>query len=128
MIHKLGLDPVVLSDQVNSGQTVIEKLERHAGEASYAIIIATADDIGYAKDEGESKARDRARQNVMIELGYFMARLGRNKVALLVERGVEIPSDMGGFAFIQLDETEQWRQQVGKELKGQGFEVRLEKI
>ncbi|MBK8483496.1 MAG: nucleotide-binding protein [Saprospiraceae bacterium] len=78
-IEKLGLNPIILSEQPNEGQTIIEKFELHSN-VGYAIVILTADDLGKIKTEKDDKYR--ARQNVILEMGYFIGKLGRSKVFL----------------------------------------------
>jgi predicted nucleotide-binding protein len=67
--------------------------------------------------------KPRARQNVILELGYFLGRLGRNRVCALYRSGVEIPSDYAGVLFTELDEGGGWRLQLAKELKAAGLPV-----
>lgn len=78
-LERLGLTPVILHEQASEGRTLIEKLE-HYGDVDFAVVLLTADDVG-----GKSAAElsPRARQNVIWELGYFVARLGRSNVCAL---------------------------------------------
>lgn len=107
------------SNEANLGRTVIEKFEDFS-DVSYAIILYTACDEGKAK--GATELKDRARQNVLFEHGYFCSKLGRDHVAALVEHGVEIPSDLNGIIFISLDEPD-WKDKVKRELKATGIEA-----
>ncbi|HEX3697630.1 MAG TPA: nucleotide-binding protein [Polyangia bacterium] len=100
-LEKLQLDPVVLSEQPNEGRTIIEKFEHHA-DVSYAIVLLTPDDVG-APEEAPDVLRPRARQNVMLELGYFIGRLGRSRDCALYKDGVELPSDLHGVLYVQMD-------------------------
>src|SRR6185295_8646481 len=87
-LQLVRLSPVRLANEHSGGMTVIEKFEHHA-DVAFAIVLFTPDDIGYAKTAPQTQ-RARARQNVIFELGYFIARLGRGKVAVLVKEDVEI--------------------------------------
>lgn len=107
-IEKLGAKVVVLHEQSNQGQTVIEKFEHHS-DVSYAVVLLTADDRGGRKDESYEEQRPRARQNVILELGFFLAQLGRSRVGVIHEPGVEVPSDYSGVLYIPLDEAGAWR-------------------
>ncbi len=123
----LGLNGIILSDQPNQGQTLIEKFENNASEARYAIILLTADDIGYAKvDSANPKAR--ARQNVILELGYFLAKLGRRHVCCLIEEEIEIPSDYHGVSYIPTKDEGTWQLKLAQEMKTAGLLVDLNKL
>jgi predicted nucleotide-binding protein len=71
---------------------------------------------------------NRARQNVILELGYFIGKLGRSRVAVLLAPGTEQPSDILGIAYIPLDRDGAWRLLVGRELKAGGVEVDLNRL
>lgn len=91
------MEPVIIDQLVSSGQTIIEKLEEHTGGVNFGIVLATPDDIGYVKGREEEK-KFRARQNVVLELGMLLARIGRSKVAILLSQAEEMerPSDIEG--------------------------------
>lgn len=120
-----NLVPVILSEQTNKGNTIIEKFERHS-KVPYAIVLLTNDDFGNSK--GAKNKKKRARQNVILELGYFMAKLGRKGVLILYERDVELPTDILGIAYIEIDESGFWKNSMIKELKEAGFDVDANKI
>ncbi len=116
-----GREPVILHEQSNGGRTVIEKFEEHASEAAYAVVIATGDDRGRAADETNDQPR--ARQNVVFELGFFFGALGRAKVALLYQEGVERPSDIEGLVRIALDNAGAWKMHLAREVDAAGIGV-----
>jgi predicted nucleotide-binding protein len=122
-----GLDPIILAEQPALGQTVIESFERYASQVTYAIVLATGDDEGRLKGEDEP-LRPRARQNVILELGWFAGKLGRQKVALLYKRGVELPSDMGGVLYVELDPGEGWKLKLAREMRAVGLPVDMNKV
>lgn len=106
-------EPVILHLQANDGDTIIEKLERHFTDISYAIVLYTACDEG--RSVKETGFRSRARQNVVFEHGYLLSKLGRENVSALVSDGVETPGDMSGVVYIQ--ESSDWRYSLLRELK-----------
>lgn len=116
-----GKKPIILHERVSSSATLIEKLERFAKTAAYAIVIATCDDVGRLATDTDD--RPRARQNVILELGYFFGALGRENVALLYETGLDRPSDTNGILHIELDGTRQWRVALAQEMEAAGFEI-----
>ncbi len=97
LLDRVDLDPVVLQDQANRGKTVIEKFEQHAQVAA-AVVILSSDDTGGKSAEDQ---RPRARQNVLIELGYFLGKLGRNNVVILHDGAAEMPSDLSGLLTVR---------------------------
>jgi predicted nucleotide-binding protein len=121
-----GLEPIILAEQPALGQTVIESFERYASQVTYAIVLATGDDEGRLM--GEEALKPRARQNVVLELGWFAGKLGRHKVALLYERGVELPSDMGGVLYVEWDAGEGWKLRLAREMRAAGLPVDLNKV
>lgn len=129
-IEKLGLEAIILSEQVNNGKTIIEKFELHA-DVDFAIILLSADDKGYSVKEGSRKAKFRARQNVIFELGYFTAKFKREKIVALVENlsNFETPSDIHGVVYTSFDNPDgSWKSYVLRELKSSGFDIDSNKI
>ena len=112
---------IILQEQPDGGSTtVIEKLERQASRAGYAVVILSGDDEGRLRGS-DTGLHPRARQNVIAELGYFIALLGRGNVKALYEPGVEVPSDFGGVTYIELDEHDAWRDKLIRELRAMGL-------
>lgn len=114
-------EPVILHEQASAGDTIIEKLEKYAATAGYAVVIATGDDRGCLA--GEDEYRPRARQNVIFELGYFFGLLGRKRVALLYDTTVERPSDTDGIVHIPFDDANGWRSTLAREIEDAGLEI-----
>jgi predicted nucleotide-binding protein len=127
LLEKIGLEPIVLHEQPNEGKTVIEKFERDASQVSFAIAILTPDDIGHPVNKA-NEAKPRARQNVILELGYFSGILGRKNVVVLYKGNVEIPSDYLGVVYIAIDSAGAWKFNLAKELKQAGLSVDLNKL
>jgi hypothetical protein len=121
LIASVSLRPVMLDGRPNRGRTIIEKLEDHAN-TSFAVVLLTPDDEG--RKRGSRGFRPRARQNVILELGYFLARLGRQRVCALYVAGVELPSDFHGVLYIELDSGGTWRKLLLGELLAAGLPVR----
>ena len=118
-VEKLQLQPVILSEKPNVGRTIIEKFEVHA-DVGYAIVLLTGDDRGGLQGEDP---RPRARQNVIFELGFFIGKLGRERVCALTKGSPEILSDYAGVAYVTMDGGGQWKMEVVRELKAAGFDV-----
>ncbi len=126
-VGKLGLHSVILDEQPSEGLTIIEKFERYANDADFAIVLMTPDDVGAPiQQEGELKLR--ARQNVIFELGYFFHALGRKGVCALYKEGVELPSDIYGVVYVLMDEFDAWQLTLAREMKRAGLSVDLNKL
>lgn len=120
-LESVGLEAVILHEQPNAGRTIIEKFSEEADGVGYAVVLATADDEGRLK--GADELRLRARQNVVLELGFFVGKLGRDKVTVLREPGVELPSDYNGVMYMPLDSAGAWKLGLVQELKRAGLDV-----
>jgi predicted nucleotide-binding protein len=112
-LERLGLQAVILHEQANEGRTVIEKIEAHS-DVGFAVILLTPDDVGGPKTDAIN-LMPRARQNVILELGYFLGKLKRSRVCALYKPGVEIPSDYQGVLWIELDDKGAWRVSLAQE-------------
>ena len=99
LLHRIGLEPIILKNEANAGKTIIEKLE-HYTDVGFCIVLYTCCDEGRKK--GDSGFQCRARQNVVFEHGYLCAKLGRKRVVALKEEQVEFPSDLAGVVYINL--------------------------
>jgi predicted nucleotide-binding protein len=119
-LEHLGLEPVILHEQASQGQTVVEKVEAHS-DVIFAVVLLSPDDFGAAAAEvGNLQAR--ARQNVLLELGYFIGRLGRPKVLPIVRSKLELPSDVHGIVYVAYD-GDAWKLQLVRELKALHIDI-----
>jgi predicted nucleotide-binding protein len=123
-LEKLGVEAVVLHEQATSGRSILEKLEHYA-DVDFAVVLLTPDDIGEAKDVTPGKLQPRARQNVVLELGYFIGKLGRAKVCALHRAPLELPSEFLGIGYVPFDSGGGWQLQLARELRAAGFTVDL---
>ena len=122
IVEQQGLKAIILSEQANKGRTIIEKFEDYS-DVGGAICLFTADDYGRAKADKTDNTR--ARQNVVLETGYFMGKLGRDHVVLLADKGIEMPSDLSGVVYT---DTAKWEIDLLKELKAMGYTVDFNKL
>lgn len=125
-LEKLEQNVIILREQPNLGRTIIEKFEGYA-DVGFAIVLLTPDDRGGPMSASYDEQKLRARQNVIFELGYFIGRLGRNRVCALYRPDVEIPSDYSGVLYQELDERGAWRLELAKELKAAGLPIDMNK-
>ena len=125
LLRRLQLEPIVLQNIPGSGDTLIEKLEKLTG-ADFACVLLTPDDEGRKRDEA-TNLRPRARQNVVLELGMVLARLGRKRVAILVKGGdIERPSDISGLIYIPFsNHVNEAKNNLATNLQEAGFAIRV---
>lgn len=119
LLERFGLEPVVINKKPNEGRTILEKIEAHSN-VGFAVVIFTPDDIGGAV-KATTQTERRPRQNVLIELGYFWGKLGRDRVCLLNAIGSALSSDLAGLGYTALDERGAWRIELARELKSAGY-------
>lgn len=122
-LERLGFEPIILHEQANRGRTVMEKVEANS-DVGFSVVLLTPDDEGCAKGETPTP---RVRQNVLLELGYFLGFLGRENVCALKKGNVEIPSDFAGVVWESM-EGNGWQLALARELKAVGHEVDLNKV
>jgi predicted nucleotide-binding protein len=123
-LERLGFQPIILHEQANQGMTVIEKVEANS-DVGFAVIILTPDDVGGLKGE---PLQPRARQNVLLELGYFIGKLTRRRVCTLKVGEMEIPSDWCGVVDEPYDAGGGWKQTLARELKAAEYEIDWNKV
>lgn len=148
MLKDIGLDPIVLHEKPSVGRTIVEKLEKYS-DVGYAFVILTPDDGSFNLQTFESEITridalglDRkradnmfidsffemiskvARQNVILEFGYFMGLLGRSRVCCLHKGKVELPSDMHGIVYLHFkNSVNEARNMILEELRAAGYEI-----
>lgn len=122
-LERISCTPIILEEQVEPGsKTIFEKFTEHADKASYAIVLMTPDDV--IESSGSLK---RARQNVILELGFFVAKLGANKVCVIKKGNIEIPSDISGVLYLNIDDGG-WKLTLAQKLHSAGLDVNLSKL
>jgi predicted nucleotide-binding protein len=126
-LEKLDLEAVILDEQANQGRTVIQKFSDHSN-VRFAIVLLTGDDVGGKKGTPPEELSPRARQNVILEFGYFLGKLGASAVCALYEPGVELPSDVSGMLYVPVEQGPGWKLKVGLELKAAGMDVDMNRI
>ncbi|MEK7315393.1 MAG: nucleotide-binding protein [Candidatus Eisenbacteria bacterium] len=120
LTNELGLDVSVMEFGAHSGRTLPEKFEEIAQMSGFAVFLMTAEDQCRTPD---GKTAWRARQNVVLEIGYFWGALGRRgRVAFLVEENLELPSDIQGIGWIPITaDLAATKRKLRKELEDAGF-------
>ncbi len=130
MLRRWDLEPLILDQLESSGKTIIEKLEEYIAQAEFGIVLATPDDIGYAKDNENAK-KHRVRQNVILEMGMLLARLGRERVAILLKNieDMEKPSDIHGLIYIPFtSDVKETTIDLAKEMNKNGYYIDISKL
>ena len=130
MLRRWGLEPLILDQLPSEGQTIIEKLESYTSEVNFAVVLATPDDQGHRADRPDERTY-RARQNVVLELGMLLSKLGRKKVAILLkdQEHMERPSDIQGLIYIPFkDSLKDASLMLAKEMCAQGYQIDVAKL
>jgi predicted nucleotide-binding protein len=119
LLNRAGVNSIVLHEQADKGRTIIDKLIGETETAGYAIALLTPDDL--TKD-----GNNRARQNVILEIGFFLGKLGKERIRMVVKGDVEIPSDLHGILYEKHDPNGAWKIKLLKELQAVGIYVDLQ--
>ena len=127
-LRRLKLEPIVLQNLTGGGDTIIENLDRLTN-ADFACVLLTPDDEGKRRN-GDQPLQPRARQNVVLELGMVLARLGRQRVAILVkdtkDSSIERPTDVEGIIYIPFTEhINETRIKLATRLQEVGFDIKV---
>jgi len=148
VLKDLSLNPIVLHELPSGSMTIIEKLEKYSEDVGFAFAILTPDDVGFRRSRFQSLLRTatfefdhkkyfleetimhelkpRTRENVLLEFGYLIGKLSRNRVCCLYKGIVELPSDMSGIVYIAFQESvNEVRDKIVKELKAAGYEIKI---
>ncbi|KXU91078.1 hypothetical protein CI15_00320 [Paraburkholderia monticola] len=88
----LKIETMELAQEVSGSLTIVEKLETRSDDCDSAVIVMSGDDTD---EEGKPKVRE----NVMHEIGFFHGKFGRQRVILLHEEGVSIPTNLAGIVY-----------------------------
>ena len=127
LLRRMKLEPVILQNLPIGGDTIIEKLEANI-DVRYACVLLTPDDEGHPIDQPKEK-KPRARQNVILELGMFLVRLGRKRVAILHKGNLELPSDINGLIYIKFNKrVDEVKERLGAELQEAGFPINIKDL
>jgi predicted nucleotide-binding protein len=119
LFKRAGVNAFVLHEQADRGRTIIDKLLEETNPAAYAIALLTPDDVTH-------EGTNRARQNVILEIGYFLGRLGKERLRMIVKGNVEIPSDLYGILYEKHDESGAWKIKLLKEMQAVGIYVDMQ--
>lgn len=118
-LHHRGLAPVLLNEEPTLGLTILEKLDK-SSNVWYAIALLTPDEV-IAGKAGVDRLTGRPSPNVLFELGFLLGRLGRDRVCVLYDPKVELPSDFYGTTYIPMDSTGLWQKQLDSEFHNVGI-------
>lgn len=135
-LRRIGVEPVTLAKERGPSQSLLQKFLRVAERANFAIVLLTPDDFGASLRQydqpgvGTHALKFRARQNVILELGFFYGRLGWENVFVLqgpapkAYPDFEHPSDLAGVVFEEIDEAGAWKAELARKLAEAGFPLR----
>jgi len=125
-LEDLDLEPITIAKQPHEGQTIIDKFTSNA-DVAFAIVLLTSDD-NCTENHNGSSPRLRARQNVIFELGFFLGRLDKKNVAMLIKGDIEKPSDIEGIGFTVMEDNGAWKSKLADEMKAAGLNIDKNKI
>ena len=120
IVKELGCTPRVLADEPKDGGTIFEEFIGLADRCVSAFILLTPDDL--TADRLDDDEKHRARQNVIFEMGWFFAKLGKARTRLLYRGDIELPSDITGVLYIRYENSpEEKKASIRKALEQGGL-------
>jgi hypothetical protein len=118
-LSSIKIDPIILKNKTNDGMGwLFTKFKKHSN-VKFAVVLYTPDDIGMEKSDKEYS--DRPRQNVILELGFFLGKLGNERVWILCKDFIETPSDIIGGTVQKYDVNGGWKHELIKSLVSAGI-------
>ena len=128
MLRRWGLNPILLDQLPSEGQTVIEKLEAASSTADFAVVLATPDDEGHRAGHADENAF-RARQNVVLELGMLLSKLGRSDSPEgRSQNGKALGHSRADLYSVQGRRFRDAGVNLAKEMNAKGFHIDLSKL
>jgi hypothetical protein len=92
-----------------AGALILEEIERAALQCRCAIFLFTKDDELEQNAQAKASADAVPRDNVLLEAGYFTQARGKDRVAIVREKGTKMPADLGGIIYLTLDDRKNLR-------------------
>jgi predicted nucleotide-binding protein len=120
VLDLLGLRSVILPGKPGSERTIIELYEQTPEKAAYAVVLLTPEKTGPRQGQ---ELRPRAQQDVVLELGYYLGKLGSGHVCVLVKGDVEPPANPHGVRYMPMDDGGLWSLKLAYEMKEAGMPV-----
>jgi hypothetical protein len=120
-IAQLGFKPIILHEQLNKGRHILTKFIEESDRVNFAVVLFSPDDEG--RKVGTRSYQKRGRQNVVLELGYFISKLGLDGVMTLMKGKIEMPSDFFGVVYTEMDDAGAWKNVLADELRARGYPV-----
>jgi predicted nucleotide-binding protein len=112
------LNPIVIITKPGMSRPLIDKYEDSASACTFAFALVTSDDIVGSSSGNYAQARP----NVIFELGWFIGRLGKHRVVILLKEGTTIHSDIHGVSRIEFrDNVEDKYIDIQRELGAAGL-------
>ena len=132
VLGKMGIEGFILAKSSGHGLTIIEALEKQVGQngvSTAGIVLLTPDDKGYSIKDGDVKTRDRARQNVILEMGMLLSKLGRSHTIILIKGDLEKPSDVDGIIYHSYkNHVKEVVSKIAERLENCGFKIDHKKV
>ncbi len=127
LLLRMNIKPVILGNMTPDGKTIIEALIAST-DVPYAVILLTPDDEGY-RVGASNEVKPRARQNVVLEMGMFLSKLGRERVAIMHKGNLELPSDINGLIYIPFKNSiQEAKNKLAASLQKAGFYIDIEHL
>jgi len=129
-LTRLSLIPVVLCEEPSQGKKIVENFSRVYTDVVFAVVLLSPDDFAYPKNEAATKRKLRPQQDVVLELGFLLGKLGKANVLVFFRESAnfEIPTDFEGIKVTAFDDRDSWKLALIRELTNCGYNVNPDRI
>ena len=129
MLRRWQVEPLILGHLPFEAETIIEELAHYREDVAFGVVLATPDDEGHRRGRPD-ESRPRVGQSVVLELGMLASPgLGRARVAILLQDGMERPSDIEGLIYIGFrDSVTEAGTELARELTRNGIPIAIHNL
>jgi predicted nucleotide-binding protein len=121
-LSSVSAEIVKKDDDRRRGESLLDHLNR-CGAMDFAVVILAADFFFYPRTQKPDSARLMAAQEIVFQMGYLVAKLGRERVVILYQESDHFrrPTDYFDIYYVPVTSNAVWKTDLAKRLKACGI-------
>ena len=126
----LGLEPILMRDKENSAKPIAVKFTQY-NDIDFALAILSGDDFVYRKENGKPQSSHlKADQGVVFELGFWLGKLGRDRVIAFYydQKNFRCPTEFFDLRYVPFDKNGGWHWELVERLNQCNFKIDPKKL